>query len=263
MRSLDSSFLICEAFIMNVKTARRTLDLFEAFAEVKAPLTLSDLSRHLEWPISSSFALVRTLETRGFLYSVSQRRGFYPTRRMLDRTTIIAEHDPIAEQTGAVLSHLRYATGETVLLGRLQVGQVVYLNIFEPQQSIRYSAKPGDVKPLHSSAMGKALLAGLADEDRDALLSTVELRKVTPFTITSRARLVAHLDEGSRRGWQMTRSENVSDVMAIAKSVWLAGEQYGIAIAGPVHRMDVDVDRHVKALQEACGQLELSHGDQS
>lgn len=248
---------------MNVKTARRTLDLFEAFAEVKAPLTLSDLARQLEWPISSCFALVKTLEARGFLYAVSPRRGFYPTRRMLDRTTIIAAHDPIAEQTDAVLSDLRDTTNETVLLGRLQAGHVVYLNVFETEQSIRYSARPGDLKPLHSSAMGKALLAELPAKDRDALLATVELKQVTPQTITDPAKLLAHLDQGRTRGWHFTKSENVSDVMAVAKAIRLAGEPYGVAIAGPVHRIDGNVERHVKALQASCSKLERSHGEQS
>lgn len=240
---------------MNVKTAGRTLDVFETFASERTPLSLSEMARKLGWPVSSCFALIRTLEARGFVYSVSPRRGFYPTRRMLDQVTTIAAHDPIHERTGRVLAGLRDATQETVLLGKLQQGKVVYLEVFEPAQSIRYSARAGDLKPLHSSAMGKALLASLPDEERRSLVKTIKLAAVTQATITDPARLLAHLDEGRARGWQVTRSENVGDVMALARTVDLGGETYGVAVAGPVHRMETALDAHVAALRAAGDKL--------
>jgi DNA-binding IclR family transcriptional regulator len=241
---------------MDVKSAGRTLDLFETFSDLKTSLTLTDLSRQLQWPASSCFALVRTLEARGYIYEVSARRGFYPTRRILDRAMVISANDPISEMTNEVLTHLRDATNETVILGRLQSNQVVYLNVIEPRQSIRYSARVGDLKPLHASAMGKALLGALPHLERDKALDAIELKRVTSATITNRRKLIAHVEEGQARGWQLTRSENVSDVMAVARSVKLAGDRYAVAIAGPVHRMDASIDRHVKALLSACAQLE-------
>lgn len=241
---------------MDVKSAGRTLDLFETFSNLKTSLTLTDLSRQLEWPASSCFALVRTLESRGYIYEVSTRRGFYPTRRMLDCTKVIGENDPIAEMANEVLTQLRDSTNETVILGRLQSNRVVYLSVIEPAQSIRYSARAGDLKPIHASAMGKALLGSLPRPALEKVLDSMELNRITPATITNRKKLVAHLEEGQARGWQLTRSENVSDVMAVAKPIKLAGDQYAIAVAGPVHRMDAKIDRHVKALLQASARLE-------
>ncbi|GAC1327168.1 MAG: IclR family transcriptional regulator [Beijerinckiaceae bacterium] len=245
---------------MLVKTAARTLDLFETFAEMKGPLGLSEIARRLGWPVSSCFGLVRTLEARGFVYLVSSRRGFYPTRRMLEQVTQIAAHDPLHERASPILSSLRAQTRETVLLGKLQQQKVVYLEVFESEQSIRYTARVGDLKPLHSSAMGKALLASLPVPRRKALLGRTKLPAVTPNTITDPVRLMAHLEEGQARGWQMTRSENVGDVMAVARTVELGGETYGVAVAGPVHRMEIAVDAHVRALGAACNQLGADHG---
>ena len=56
-----------EASVMDVKTAGRTVDLFEVFAEAKSPLTLSELARALDAPQSSCFNLLRPLEARGSL----------------------------------------------------------------------------------------------------------------------------------------------------------------------------------------------------
>ena len=59
---------------ISVKTAARTLDVFECFAEARRPLSLSELARAIEAPVSSCFALIRTLEDRGYLYAVGRRR---------------------------------------------------------------------------------------------------------------------------------------------------------------------------------------------
>jgi IclR family acetate operon transcriptional repressor len=66
-----------------MKSAARTFDLFETFAKMQTPLSLSDLARQMKMPVSTCFNLVRTFESRGFLYSLGSRRGLYPTKRML------------------------------------------------------------------------------------------------------------------------------------------------------------------------------------
>ena len=86
-----------------MKSASRTFDLFETFARMQAPITLSDLARQMKMPVSTCFNLVRTFEARGFLYSLGSRRGLYPTKRMLQLVTTIAQHDPINAANAARL----------------------------------------------------------------------------------------------------------------------------------------------------------------
>ena len=142
---------------MNVKTADRTLLIFEAFAERCAPMTLSELSRLLEIPVSTCFNLMRTMEARGYLYEVAGRKTYYPTTRWLVKAQMIARHDPVREQLEPFLLALRDETDETVILGKRLGDKVVYLNIIEPEQSIRYTAAVGDLKAMHSTSAGKAL----------------------------------------------------------------------------------------------------------
>src|SRR3546814_9475019 len=79
---------------MDVKTAGRTVDLFELFAKSKAPLTLSEIARGLSAPQSSCFNLVRALEARGFLYSIGGTKRLYPTRKLFDIAQAIADYEP-------------------------------------------------------------------------------------------------------------------------------------------------------------------------
>lgn len=241
---------------MHVKTAGRTLDLFEVFARERKPLSLSQLARAIGAPVSSCFGIVRTLEARGYLYEVKARGGFYPTKLLSEHARVIASHDPLAERFVPLLEKLRERTDETVLVSKRLDRQAVYLEVLESPHSIRYSPKVGEYRPLHSGASGKALLGSLDPALRNELLNGMKLPRVTSRTITSRAALEADLEQGRSHGWYVTRGETVADLMAVAVPVAVNGEIYSIALAGPTNRMDGALKRHVKLLTELRAALE-------
>jgi IclR family transcriptional regulator, acetate operon repressor len=241
---------------MNVKTAGRTLDLFEAFAREQKPLSLSQLARAIDMPVSSCFGIVRTLEARGYLYEVKARGGFYPTKLLFEHARAIASHDPLVERFVPLLEKLRDLAGETVIMSKRLDTQAIYLEILESQHSIRYSPQIGELKPLHASASGKALLGGMTPQSRGELLARMKLVKVTPHTITTRTALEADLEHGRARGWYLTRGENIADLMAIAVPVSVNGETYSIALAGPMNRMEGEAKRHAKLLTELRATVE-------
>src|SRR5260370_41295946 len=138
------------------KTARRTLQVFEAFHQRRTPLSLTELARIMKAPISSCHGIVRTLVAQGYLYNVDADQTLYPTKRLLGIAETIASNDPILRRLSVSLSHLRDVSGETLVLGKLQNNAVVYLDVVDSQQTIRYSAQPGDSQPVYFSSIGKA-----------------------------------------------------------------------------------------------------------
>jgi DNA-binding IclR family transcriptional regulator len=241
---------------MHVKTAGRTLDLFEAFARAGKPLSLSQLARAIDAPVSSCFGIVRTLEARGYLYEVKARGGYYPTKLLFEQARAIASRDPLAERFVPLLEKLRDQTGETVLLSKRLDRQAVYLAVLDGLHSIRYSPKVGEFRPLHASASGKALLGSLEPALSSELLGRMKLPRVTSRTITSRAALEADLAQGRARGWYVTYGETVADLMAVAVPVRLNGETYSVALAGPMQRMEGALKRQAKLLLELVATLE-------
>ena len=239
-----------------VKSASRTLHVFEAFADAKCGMSLAELARALDIPRSSCLALLRTFLSRGYLYQVGAN-GYYPTRKLYDMAEVIARHDPLLARVLPVATALRDKTKETVILGKRYGEQVVYLAVIESEQQIRYSAHPGDFKPLHGTASGKVLLAALSEKERTHLLQSLPLPRITQRTITTPGGLEDDLRTGMARGWQYVEGENVPDVAAVAAPVALNGEVYALVVTGPIHRMKELVDAHVQALIEACHDLEI------
>jgi DNA-binding IclR family transcriptional regulator len=222
---------------MDVKSAGRTVDLFEIFAAAKRPLTLSELSRALNAPQSSCFNLVRALEARGYLYSVGGNKRLYPTRKLLDCAMAIQGFDPIVPRIQPFLDEIRNASGETVILGTWHGDQVIYLAVSEGLQTIRYISRPGELKPIHASAIGKALLLALPAEKRAELVAHIEFKQITDATIVSPRQLLEEVAMASVCGYTKTLGEGVADVSAVAGPVQVDGVQYAIAIAGPSGRV--------------------------
>lgn len=232
----------------SVKTAARTLSLFETFAEAQAPLSLTDLAKRIDTPISSCHALVKTLQSLGYVYVLEQKKRVYPTKRLLQVAQAIASHDPLLESVSPILSELRDQLGETVILGKRQGNSVVYLEVIEGTHTVRYAARPGDAKPLHSSAIGKAMLGQVPGKRLASLLDELPLTSVTANTLTDRERLLDDIKTSDQRGYFMTRGENVEDVMALAIARRVHGETLGLAIAGPIERMTRHQDRYRQVL---------------
>ena len=238
-----------------VKIADRTLDLFEVFARLKKPASLSELAEELGIPVSSCFGLIHTIEARGYLHALRPRGAYYPTNRMLNIARTISRHNPLGETLGHLLAALRDETGETVVLGHRRGTEVVYLDVYEPPNSIRYTAEVGETRALHANSIGKALLAQMSRADRDLLLQGMPLTRMTDATLTDITAIEADLAEGESRGWFQNIAESSLDVSAVAWGVRLGGEPYGVSVVGPRERMLPVLEQTARALRETIAKI--------
>ncbi len=110
----------------------------------------------------------------GYLYAPGVKAGYYPTQRLLHVARDICSEDPLALLFQPLLTALRDATDETAALATLAGNRVVYLDVMESRQKIRYSDEPGGFMYVHASAAGKALLGALGPQARQKLLDSCE-----------------------------------------------------------------------------------------
>ncbi|MCD0503282.1 IclR family transcriptional regulator [Bordetella petrii] len=236
----------------SVTAIERLLDIYETFQASQRPLSLTELAETAGLPKSTCHAIVNTLAARGYLYSLTRPRSLYPTKRMYDVARDIVDKDPFVERMTPVLERLRDTSRETVILGRRQGDAVIYLQVVESAHSIRYSARPGELKPLHSSSIGKAMLGCMKDPELRAWLHGQALPGVTAATLTDAQSLLDDIQQGRRLGYFQTRGENVEEVWAVAASLVVNQETFAIALAGPKHRMEGSMAECARLLAAAC-----------
>lgn len=240
---------------MDVKSATRVLDLFEAFAESARPMSLTEISAALGIPVSSCFNLMRTLESRGYLAGRQRRGARYPTRKLLEVARSIARGDPFGARVSALLARLRDETGETVCLGRQRDLGVYYVEVWESPNSIRYIVRPGETRSLHANSVGKAILAAMDAESRDAVLDRIRYTRYSAATLANRRELEADLELGRRRGWWTNDGETEPDALGIALPCRIGDELFGVSIVAPRYRLKPCLSQRVAQLRTAVEEI--------
>ena len=240
---------------VTVPAIDRVIDIFEAFQTSQQPLSLTELAEAVNVPKSTCHAIVSTLTARGYLYTLSRPRALYPTRRMYDVMHDVSANDPFIKRAMPVLERLRDATRETIILGKRQGDSVIYLQVIEGLHSIRYSAKSGAFKPLHSSSIGKALLGSLKESELRTWLEGRRLPAITATTKVDHDELVQDVLNSRKLGYFVTRGENVIDVWAVATFINVHGEIFAVAVAGPQHRIEANVEEMARLLIASCSFL--------
>jgi len=242
---------------MTVKMAWRVIEILELFAQEKQPLALSEMARLLEMPISSCLGLIRTLEERGYIYETGRRQGYYPTGRLLAMAQQIAAHDPVLDRVKPALLELRDTARETVVFGKLRdLAHVVYLEVADAPQRIRYAAEAGETRPSYANSLGRALLSTLEPAARRQALQGMKLAKLTEATLTGVAAIAAEIESAAARGWYGNLGESIADLAGIAWPVRIGGQAYAMSIAGPRYRVEPRIEALAAMLRAACGAIE-------
>ncbi len=172
-----------------------------------------------------------------------------------------ADAAPLLDVFGRRLAALRDASGETVLLTTRQGDAVINLDVHESAQSVRFSPVIGELKPMHSTAAGKAMLGKLSEEDLTRVLARLRLERHTESTITDRATLIADIAKGRKRGWYCIVGENIRDLMSIAVPLAIGGEIYAVTIGGPIQRIKSKMATHAERLLRTCAAICRETGD--
>jgi DNA-binding IclR family transcriptional regulator len=240
------------------KIVERTLDLLEVFAKVKRPLSLSEIARRLKIPVSSCYDVLRALQSRGYIYELAPRAGYYPTLRLQQLGKEISDNDPVVSRAELLLHSMRDALDESVLLAKVSGLEAIYLLAFESSHPLRFQAKIGDkVRSLHATSGGKALLASLDEKSLSAFLKSARLAALTKRTITSKTELRQEIQRGRARGWFENHGESLDEVTTISASFRWNSSVYIVTIAGPSSRLDKRIDEAVAMITNVRLLLEM------
>ena len=244
------------------KIVERTLDLLELFAEEKRPLSLSDIARLLDIPFSSCHDVLQAMQSRGYLYELAPRAGYYPTLRLQKLCLAIGDNDPLLARAELLMRAIRDKLGDSVLLAKVYGLAATYLKVFEPDTRLRFSASVGDnVRALHATSGGKAILSSLDRPDFEIFLKNAKPKPITKATITTKAALRQEIEIGRARGWFINRGESLEDVTTLSGTFSWNGSLYIITIAGPSTRLLHRLDLASKLLVEICAKMEMRAED--
>lgn len=211
----------------SIQSLGRGLTILEAVAESTEPVALKQLTGLLGIDRSSVFRLANTLRQRRFLANPDGRKDYIlgPSVWKLSRKygrnvliTVCREH----------LRTLSATTGETAHLAVRDGNQALFLDCHVATgQVLTVSGQTGELVPLHATAHGKALLAGLDQTELDALLGSTPA-SYTKRTTTGLAELHRICSRIGERGYATDDGEFIEGLRCVAAPV---RDQEGVIVA--------------------------------
>jgi DNA-binding IclR family transcriptional regulator len=241
---------------MIVRQVQYAFQILEFFANRRSPATLTEIADHFGWPRSSTFNLIETLCSSGFLYEPKFRGGYYPSRKLLKLGHDAIVEGPISERLRACVANIAQRTDETAALCALSGPQTIFVEVVESSSPIRYFAQIGQRVPTHTTSAGRALLSLLPKKERTAILQKCEWIRYAPETIMTIDGLHDEIEQTQKRGWAQNINGFEPDLVGLAVPISLEDRHFSLMVAGPSYRVKERIPELVQMLKdEVAGYL--------
>jgi IclR family acetate operon transcriptional repressor len=217
--------------IAGTRAIRRTcLVLREIGAAASTGASLPQLVAATRMPKSSVHRYLEVLVQEGFL----ERDALSGLYRLGARIVALAINEAplLVLRARPHLERLRDRFDETVNLGVLSGDNIVYLDIVESPRTVRLAARIGDRDMVHSTALGKAIVAELPEAEVRSLLKRTGLPRRTANTITRAADFMTHLELVRGHGFALDDQENDMEGRCVAVPIPGPRVQYAISVSG-------------------------------
>ncbi|MDR1546475.1 MAG: IclR family transcriptional regulator [Deltaproteobacteria bacterium] len=246
-----------------ISSLEKGLKILESIVE-HGELTVTQAANLLEINRASSHRFIATLRDLGYVRR-TDRGNYEPTFKMLELGMVQADKFEIRRLAKPVMRDLAAEFDETVNLGLLDHGDVVYLDKVESRELLRMDSGVGTHCPPHATALGKAMIAYWPAAELTGLLDSLELKALTPRTIVNRGQLENELAKIRRQGYAVDDEELSLHLYCVAAPIFdLNGfPSYALSVSGPASRLKTMKDvpaKLVKAASQLSKQLSFRGG---
>jgi len=244
-------------------TVEKTLDILEFLSHHREEHGLQELGKALHIPKATLFRYLVTLERRGYVRRAPTNGRYSLGFKILELSDSALRSSTLHELALPRMKELLDRFQETVNLAVLEENQIVYVQILESPRPFKMVAQVGGRDFLHSTSLGKAMLAFLPEEEVERIVNVIGLPKRTEKTISSLRRLREELAIICQRGYAIDTEENEEGACCVGAPI--LGRQANVvaalSISGPIHHFSPGLIEEIGAtLVELTSQISREMG---
>lgn len=237
-------------------SVQKAFQILEAFAPAGCQLTATEVASRTAMTVATAHRFLLTLEHLGVVSRAGGNR--FQLGTLLAELGGRVEHDKLMARIARshvddLATRLGGAVAAAVLSGRKAIQMAM-----SPDPAASAGEPPDPRLPVHCTAAGKVLLAGLRPAMLEAILDDLELTAYTPRTVTDGEKLRAELETVRARGWALEDAEFAADTRGIAVPILDGNERVvaALAMTGSRHGMDDgDMERYREELARHAARI--------
>ncbi|MFC5451372.1 IclR family transcriptional regulator [Paenibacillus aestuarii] len=195
-----------------IQALDRAMNILELFDEHTTELKITEISARMDLHKSTVHSLLRTLQLHGYIDQNQESGKYRLGLKLIEKGQLVLQGMDVRSVARKHLEALSERTGQTTNLVILDGKEGVYIDKVEgAKAAIRYS-RIGRRVPLHSSAVGKVLLAHMRQDKLEDLLRQYHFHVQTAQTIQDQDTLLRELVQVREQGFAIDNQENEAGV---------------------------------------------------
>jgi IclR family pca regulon transcriptional regulator len=240
-----------------IESLDRGLRVFELFGADARPMTLSDLAKAADLPRATARRILFTLERAGFV--ASDGKMFTLTPRVLVLAASYLSSNQVVAVLQPVLDRLSSAAQEISSLAILDGNEVIFIARASPARVFSAGIDLGYRLPAFCSSVGRSLLGKLSNSELALALDSMDLKAMTPFTVTDKDLLLATIMTDREKGYSLVDREAEPGFRSISVPVRRYDGEIVAAINMGAHVDRVStgemIDRFLPLLRDAAASV--------
>lgn len=222
-----------------IQSADRIFSVLELLS-LKGPLGVIDISTKLDLNKSTVHRLLASLISMDYVRQDQASGKYTLTFKLLSLAESFRSKVDVVSVVHPYLEQIMERSGETVHLVQREENEVVYIDKVESNAtSFRMASRIGLRQPLYCTAVGKALLSSLPEDEVKKIWEESRVKKLTEHTIVDYDAFLKELDLSRKRGYALDNEENEMGVRCIAVCIkdYRGAAVNAFSISAPVSRM--------------------------
>lgn len=211
-----------------VSSVLKVFNILESLGQQKE-IGVSELAQGLMMSKATTYRFLQTMKTLGYVSQQGEADKYSLTLKMFELGSKSLQWIDIVTIAEKEMRLISEQTNETVHLGALDDKSIIYIHKIDSSYSLRMHSRIGRRNPLHTTAIGKVLLAECEEQYVREKLSDAEFIKSTPNTIENIEDFLSELEQVKSQHYGMDNEEQEPGLLCIAAPVY---DRFGTVIAG-------------------------------
>lgn len=212
----------------SVSSVMKVFGILQALGEERDH-GITELSQRVMMSKSTVYRFLQTMKSLGYVVQEGESEKYSLTLKLFELGAKALQNVDLIRSADIEMRELSRLTKETIHLGALEEDSIVYIHKIDSLYNLRMYSRIGRRNPLHTTAIGKVLLAWRDRAEVQEILSEVEFRRSTAKTIVTAVALLAVLDQVKVQGFGEDNEEQEEGLRCIAVPVF---DRFGVVIAG-------------------------------
>jgi IclR family KDG regulon transcriptional repressor len=221
-----------------INSLNRGLTILELLLEERF-MSVTEIGKRLGINKSSAFRLLNTLKRKGFVDQDPETLKYSLGLRLLIFAQQVNANTDLSAVAKPYLKELNINMRETVHLAVMYDLNVMIIAQETGMELLSIITKIGDIEPFYCSAVGKAILAFLPEDEQNTIIDSLKMEKKTQNTITEKEQLLEELARISTKGYAVDNEEFHPGVRCLGVPIFDHRGRVvaSLGISGPVKKI--------------------------